>query len=122
MNSHDLARLLLTLPDLPIATYAMGNSYSSEGDKDSHGPLKVGLFRHYSGANIIIGDIPRMDINGDNGFISEMLLGEAPWYWGFRRDATIDAAELEGRMKRHKEHLANAEKVRASDGKLGWSL
>lgn len=42
MKSHDLARLLLTLPDQIVAVAAHGHVYSSEGDRYSHGPLMVG--------------------------------------------------------------------------------
>lgn len=43
MNSHNLAKLLLSLPDLPVATYSHGHTYSSRGQEKSHGPLMIGL-------------------------------------------------------------------------------
>ena len=43
MTTHELARLLLALPDLPVATYAHNHMYMSGIDECTHGPLKVGL-------------------------------------------------------------------------------
>jgi len=77
MNSHDLARLLLTLPDLPVATHAHNHTYASGGDGGTHGPLKVGLLKHYSGDHIVVGNISKMDINPPNWYVSAMFYGEA---------------------------------------------
>jgi hypothetical protein len=41
MTSHELANLLLTLPDLTIGLSCSGSNYSSEGHKKSHGTLMV---------------------------------------------------------------------------------
>jgi hypothetical protein len=78
MNSHDLAKLLLTLPDLPIATHANNHTYMSGNDASSHGPLKVGLLETYGGQHIVVGNMSRMRINKPNWFVSRMLHGEAP--------------------------------------------
>ena len=81
MNSHELARLLLTFPDLPVATHAMNNTYASYGNRISHGPLKIGLMHHYSGDHIVIGDISKKQLNPPNWYIKEMLVGDAPERW-----------------------------------------
>jgi len=81
MNSHELAKLLLTLPDLPVATHANNHTYKSGNDVNSHGQLKVGLLETYGGQHIVIGNMSRMNINKPNWFISSMLHGEAPQEW-----------------------------------------
>ena len=78
MKSHELARLLLTLPDMPVATHAHGHTYNSEGDARSHGKLKVGLLAHYANDAIIIGDIGRRNLNAPNWYVLELYHGEAP--------------------------------------------
>lgn len=82
MTSHELARALLDGPDLPVATYASGNTYMSANDRTSHGPLKVGLLETYAGQHIVIGDISKRRINPPNCWVSAMLVGEAPEEWG----------------------------------------
>ena len=83
MNSHDLARLLLTLPDLPVATHAHNHTYMSGFDGSSHGPMKIGRLHTYGGDHIVIGDISKRKINAPNWHITEMLHGDAPeeWLW-----------------------------------------
>lgn len=81
MKSHELARLLLTFPDLPVATHAHNHTYKSAIDLHSHGPLKVGLLHTYGGDHIAIGDISKRNINGPNWHITKMLFGEAPEEW-----------------------------------------
>jgi len=84
MTTHELARLLLSLPDLPVATYANHHVYMSGLDQRSHGPLKVGLLETYGGQHIVIGNIPRMNLNPPNWYISKMLHGdiwEPPAWW-----------------------------------------
>lgn len=83
MKSHELARLLLTLPDLPVATHAHNHTYSSGAQENSHGPLKVGLLAHYSGKHIVIGDISKRNINAPNWRITEMYHGDAPEEWSW---------------------------------------
>lgn len=48
MNSHDLAKLLLSLPNLPVVIYA--NSYT-DNDED----LRVGKLQYCTDEKIIIG-------------------------------------------------------------------
>lgn len=79
MNSHDLARLLLSLPDLPIATYAHGYVYASVGDRTSHGTLKVGRLHHYAGDHLVLGDMYRRDINYPNWYMTDLYHGELRW-------------------------------------------
>lgn len=82
VTAHELARLLLTLPDLPVATHAMNNTYMSNVDKNSHGALKVGRLENYEDRPcIVIGDISKRNINKPNWYISEMYFGEAPEEW-----------------------------------------
>lgn len=81
MNSHELAKILLSLPDLPVATHANNHTYASYGDRGSHGPLKVGLLKHYSGDHIVIGDISKRNINKPNWYVTEMFHGDAPEEW-----------------------------------------
>lgn len=82
MNSHELARLLLTLPDLPVATHAHNHTYASLEDAGSHGPLKVGLLEHCAGQHIVIGDISKLNINYPNWWVVTMFHGDAPQEWG----------------------------------------
>jgi hypothetical protein len=81
MNSHDLARLLLTLPDLPVASVASGHIYSSVSGAVSHGPLAVTRLRHYAGDHIMIGNsgmgIPTKP--GGNWWIAETFYAEPRW-------------------------------------------
>lgn len=41
LSSHELARQLLALPDMPVATCAMGYSYFSGWAAGSHGSFKI---------------------------------------------------------------------------------
>jgi hypothetical protein len=41
VKSHALAKVLLTLPDMDVATHAMGHTYQSNWHRTTHGPLKV---------------------------------------------------------------------------------
>ena len=81
MLSHDLARALLSAPNLPVATHALGHTYMSKTDAGSHGTLKVGVLESYGGQHVVIGDISRRMINAPNWWVSEMLLGVAPDNW-----------------------------------------
>lgn len=56
MTAHELAKLLLDGPDLPVATHANGHSYSSEADARSHGKINVARAPHYTGEHIMIGN------------------------------------------------------------------
>lgn len=57
MQSHKLARLLLSLPDLPMATRANGHVYSSHDDGYSHGPLMVGRWERGATPHLVIGNM-----------------------------------------------------------------
>jgi hypothetical protein len=73
VTSHELARLLLKEPDLPVAVCAMGHAYLSAVDLDSHGPLQVGLMESYGGRHIAIGDALRRVNNGANWKVTAVL-------------------------------------------------
>lgn len=84
MNSHTLARILLSLPDLPVATHASNHTYDSSTQHRSHGPLKIGKLVHGNDGQapgIVIGDISRRHLNYPNDWISEMYHGDAPEDW-----------------------------------------
>lgn len=74
MKSHELARLLLTLPNLPIATSAHGCVYSEEMSARSHGPLTIGVMSSYAGDHIVIGDMVELINNGANWRTKEVLV------------------------------------------------
>lgn len=76
MTSHELANLLLTLPNLPVGTFANNHTYVA-ADRKTHGPLKVGLLKHYVGQHILIGNFFRLDINAPNWFVTEVLFKES---------------------------------------------
>lgn len=81
MNSHELARLLLTMPDLPIATHANDHVFTSGNNK---GALKIGLLKHYAGEHVIVGDISRTNLNRPNWYITKMLHGMAAKRWPYK--------------------------------------
>lgn len=85
MTSHELARKLLSFPDLPVATHANNHAFMSGEYKicDYEG-LKIGLLELNSGTgpqHIIIGNMTRRNLNKPNWYISKMLEGEAPEEW-----------------------------------------
>ena len=67
MTSHELARLLLLQPDKPIALSVYDHVYSTAANLQGHGPLSIGLLRHYAGEHIVIGDIRAEPENADRG-------------------------------------------------------
>jgi hypothetical protein len=75
MLSHDLAKHLLLLPNLQIATYANNHTYMSGNDRDTHGSLNIGLLETYNLQHIIIGNFYRKNINLPNWYISEVFVG-----------------------------------------------
>lgn len=77
LGSHALAKLLLSLPDLPVATHANNHTFAEVSD----GKVSVGLLRHYSGQHIVIGNISKRNLNKPNWYITEMYLGDAPEEW-----------------------------------------
>jgi hypothetical protein len=81
MLSHELAAILLASPNLPIATHANNHTYMSGVDAVSHGKLKVGLLHTYGEDHIIVGNISKRNINGENWHITDMIHGDAPEEW-----------------------------------------
>lgn len=55
MTAHELARILLAGPDLPVAT--TGHPYLSKAHNVSHGALMVGILQSYAGPHVIIGNM-----------------------------------------------------------------
>lgn len=43
MKAHELAELLLTMPNLDVILRVHGHDYSTVHDRNSHGPLEIGL-------------------------------------------------------------------------------
>lgn len=75
MKSHELAKLLLSGPNLPIATHANNADYFSFGDERTHGRLKVAIVNHYSGPHLGIGNYWKKNLNSPNWMIEEMISG-----------------------------------------------
>jgi hypothetical protein len=78
MTAHELAKMLLSVPDLPVATHANNHTYMSGADELSHGTLKVGVLETYGGQHIVIGNISKRNINPPNWFVTTMIAGDAP--------------------------------------------
>lgn len=57
MKSHTLAKLLLTLPNLPVTTHAMGH------DTLPSNKYHVGLMTSYEGQSIHIGNFSKDDLD-----------------------------------------------------------
>ena len=119
MTSHELARRLLDLPDLPVATHANNETYASQDDHGPCGALKIGLLTHYAGDHIVVGSISKMNLNAPNWFVSKMLHGEAPWEWWCpgqplretpeaKAKAAVIIAGFVERMRVHRERMAAA--------------
>jgi len=81
MTSHELARVLLSNPDLPVATHAHNHTYMSGIHARTHGALKVGILETYGGQHVVIGDISKKNINPPNWYVSEMIVGDAAVGW-----------------------------------------
>jgi hypothetical protein len=80
MLSHDLARILLEGPNLPIATHANNHTYSIGSSKLL--PIcKVGIYADSHGDHILIGNISKRNIYGVNGHIKSMIFGDVPEEW-----------------------------------------
>jgi hypothetical protein len=76
MTSHELAKKLLELPDLPIATHADNNTYMSLEDKRfGIENCNIGLLESYLGQHIVIGNFYHADINKPNWYVSKMFYG-----------------------------------------------
>ena len=82
MKSHELARILLEQPNLPVATHANNHTYSSEQYSDYNSKLKVGILEHGNGPqHIVIGNLSKRNLNKPNYYVSQMILGDAPEEW-----------------------------------------
>ena len=71
MTTHELARLLLTQPDLPVAVTCMGHYYAVGADRTSHGPLQVACAMSYTGPHIVIGN--SLQFNNPNFVIGDLI-------------------------------------------------
>ena len=78
MTSHELARRLLELPDLPVATHANNHTYMSGIDGMSHGPVKIGKLHTYGGDHIIVGNFYKEAINPPNWYVTKTYDTHAP--------------------------------------------
>jgi hypothetical protein len=79
MTAHELAKVLLDNPDLPIATHADNYTYMS--GMESAGSFKVGVLHTYGGDHIVIGNISKRNINGANWHVTSMIIGDVPEEW-----------------------------------------
>lgn len=71
MTSHELARLLLEHPDLPVATQAL-NSTNKPGRWS--GAVNIGIMEDSTRAQwLLIGDFSRRRINYPNEYVVEVL-------------------------------------------------
>lgn len=80
MNAHELAKILLDGPDLPIATHA--NNHTADGDNT----MRVTVMRVFGGdANVCIGNLSRRHVNYPNEYvITEIDGGEKlPDNWDY---------------------------------------
>lgn len=78
MKSHELARLLLTLPDLPIATHANNHTFMSCGSHGRPADVRVGVLSLGGDReHIVVGNFHSCDINAPNWYVSELLFGAA---------------------------------------------
>jgi 1-acyl-sn-glycerol-3-phosphate acyltransferase len=68
MTAHQLARRLLELPNLPVATSALGNIYFSV-DRLAQGDLWLGRMHHYAGPHLVIGSF--VNDNKPNWYLTE---------------------------------------------------
>ena len=80
MRSHDLAKILLAGPDLPIATHA--NNHTADG----RNTVRVGIMKSFDGEyNVCIGNLSRRHINYPNDHIIAEIDGgdELPENWRY---------------------------------------
>lgn len=75
MNSHELARILLQQPDMPIATHANNHTALM---KDA---MRIGFLHSWQGDGILIGNFSRMNINHPNEYVTQMIYGTVPTDW-----------------------------------------
>jgi hypothetical protein len=70
MKSHELAYLLLSVPDTQIATHSNNRTYSGDN-------MRVCLMVVFGGEKRIgIGDFTRREVNGTNDFVIEEIDGK----------------------------------------------
>ena len=81
MLSHDLAKILLEAPNLPIATHANNHTYISGSDSEDFCCCRVGLLDSHCGDHIILGNISKRNLNASNYYVKEMIHGDAPEEW-----------------------------------------
>jgi hypothetical protein len=70
MRAHELAKILLDCPNLPVATCVSEHVISSKSDDG----LAVGLLDHYAGEHIAIGHLARIKRSGDLCFLGDTYL------------------------------------------------
>lgn len=76
MTSHELAKLLLEHPDLPVATHAL--NFTNVPDR-WNGAINVGIMETPNREQwIIIGDFSRKKINYPNEYIVQVLASKHP--------------------------------------------
>lgn len=78
MTSHELAKELLKLPNLPVGLMVNGNSYSSFRDRTSHGPVQIGkgLLGYKNHEHIVIGDMLDYAKEKDCRQVNEIIFSE----------------------------------------------
>lgn len=92
MRSHDLARFLLALPDLPVATHACNHSdFALEHDPTR---MRVTLCRHYTEPHVMIGYVTRRKLNFPNYWITDSLGAPLANDWGFTERAYVGETKL----------------------------
>lgn len=87
MTSHELARLLLSKPDVPVATHASNHTHIPPTEEYMRrlgfDTIRVGMLNT---GHVCIGNISKRNINGSpkhgGQFIVEMWYGDAPEEWG----------------------------------------
>jgi hypothetical protein len=67
MTSHELASILLTLPDLPIAIFC-NNHLAAKDNK-----FDIGILEHYLGSHLIIGNGVEYCKNKPNWYTTKIL-------------------------------------------------
>jgi hypothetical protein len=73
MNSHELANLLLSMPDLPVGLSVNHHDYFSDTDEISHGSMDIILANHYAGDHIVIGNVDKEFFNCGNWSVKKLI-------------------------------------------------
>lgn len=78
-SSHELARLLLTLPDMPVATHANNHTFVSA----EIGRFRIGKLETPFGPHLVIGNMTQLNINYPALYVSQVYDGgvEIPNEW-----------------------------------------